>query len=397
MSTFLKQYGERRTGTNYLRYLLQANYADTVVLMHILGDKHSPPQPFDDLWQATRDTPEPDVAFVERATRAVSRNSGDRERADVRRIAAEVAEAWQRGAIGTLISIKDPYAWVLSMARYEQWRPLGPLQDEERLVTACRTFNEKYAAWLQWARTNPSSIIRYEDLLARPEQTAVGIAVRFSLRRTSPAFVNTTARMARQIIDADAIETLREPFDPRWYINRAYLRSVPGVMREIVTKTIAWNQLGPLGYEPLPATVVAAKRMTARPAVLPQLASGRAEPRRTIDEYRNRHAGETIVVCGCGTSLSSLDRPGRFTTIGVNDVGRLFQPDYLVVLNPRQQFRGERFTHVAESKAKALFTHLELGVDHPNIVYFRLGQRNGADIGPGIALPYTRNSPYVAI
>jgi hypothetical protein len=47
MTLYLKQYGERRTGTNALRALIAANYADVAVLMHILGDKHSPPADLD--------------------------------------------------------------------------------------------------------------------------------------------------------------------------------------------------------------------------------------------------------------------------------------------------------------------------------------------------------------
>jgi len=85
MTTYLKQYGERCTGTNYLRFLLQKNCTDTVVLMHILGDKHSPPEPLEELWRATRQCPQPDVEFVSRATFATARyhldEQGEREEA----------------------------------------------------------------------------------------------------------------------------------------------------------------------------------------------------------------------------------------------------------------------------------------------------------------------------
>ena len=41
--------------------------------------------------------------------------------------------------------------------------------------------------------------------------------------------------------------------------------------------------------------------------------------------FRGAHAGETILVCGCGSSLKGLKDPSRFITIGVNDIERLFQ------------------------------------------------------------------------
>lgn len=113
--------------------------------------------------------------------------------------------------------------------------------------------------------------------------------------------------------------------------------------------------------------------------------------------FRRRHAGADIVVCGCGESLSSFRPPPGLVTIGVNDVGRLFDPTYLVVVNPRSQFRAERFRHVEQSRAQALFTQLELGRVAPPVVRFPLGQYGGTDVTDEGLLHYTQNSPYVAV
>lgn len=113
--------------------------------------------------------------------------------------------------------------------------------------------------------------------------------------------------------------------------------------------------------------------------------------------FRNAHPGETIIVCGCGPSLLELTEPKRFITIGVNDVGRQFDPTYLVVLNPRSQFKGDRFSYIEQSKAKALFTQLDLGRVQPPLVRFKLGKYGGTDTGTGEFLHYTQNSPYVAV
>lgn len=132
------------------------------------------------------------------------------------------------------------------------------------------------------------------------------------------------------------------------------------------------------------------------PFVLPPDIEPRELPR-DFASFRGYHQAETMLVCGCGASLSRVVAPERFVSIGVNDVGRLFQPDYLVVVNPRSQFSGDRFRYVETSRASAIFTQLDLGVPHPNIVRFQLGKRGGTDLSGSQGLPYTRNSPYVAL
>ena len=118
---------------------------------------------------------------------------------------------------------------------------------------------------------------------------------------------------------------------------------------------------------------------------------------REFRDFRGYHPGETMLVCGCGPSLSQIVAPERLVTIGVNDVGRLFDPDYLLVLNPPNQFAHDRFRYVTESRAKAIFTQYDLGIPHPHVVRFHLGQRGGTDLSDPDTLPYTRNSPYPAL
>lgn len=114
-----------------------------------------------------------------------------------------------------------------------------------------------------------------------------------------------------------------------------------------------------------------------------------------LADWKGRHAGATVVVCGCGRSLRDFAPPPDVLTIGVNDVGRVFTPDYLVVVNERRQFAPGRFEFVEQSQAKAVFSQLELG--HPRLVRFRLGQRGGVDRGDSGTLHYSNNSPYVAV
>ena len=118
----------------------------------------------------------------------------------------------------------------------------------------------------------------------------------------------------------------------------------------------------------------------------------------SLADFRDIHDGEIIVVCGCGESLNEFAQSERYTTIGVNDVGRRFDPNYLVVVNPPLQFTGDRFRYVQTSRAEYVFTQLDnLGIPHPHIVKFRLGSYGGTDFSNPEVLHYTQNSPYIAL
>lgn len=113
--------------------------------------------------------------------------------------------------------------------------------------------------------------------------------------------------------------------------------------------------------------------------------------------FRNIHQGSNIIVCGCGSSLTSLKHPSRYTTIGVNDVGRLFTPNYLVALNPPHQYRLGRYHYVQHSRCKYVFSQLPLPLKYSQLVKTPLGVKAGADFPQTSGIHYTQNSPYFAV
>jgi len=122
------------------------------------------------------------------------------------------------------------------------------------------------------------------------------------------------------------------------------------------------------------------------------------EARPSLASLRGVHQGETILVCGCGESLNELKDPSGTVTIGVNDVGRRFHPDYLVVVNPPGQFAPDRLEHIKGTQARFVFTqYLDLPAPQDRTVRFTLGTYNGTDFSRPDVLHYTQNSPYVAM
>ena len=259
MTTFLKQYGAQRTGTNYLRILLQKNYSDVCTLMHILGDKHSPPAPFEDLWAEAKKESNPALAFVSQATfrhPSLSTSAKDpRQHETVRQIAGPLTQAYLSRTLGFVVSIKNPYAWVPSIAAYE--RVIGrraplPHRLAEFARGQCLRFNDLYGSWLGAARDGfRTLVVRHEDLVSNPERVLEDIDDRFGLQRTGP-FVDEAGTAPPVFWDfSQPSLTTAAAFDRSYYTGERYLdRLSPEIVRTI-TETIDWSRLRALGYLPL--------------------------------------------------------------------------------------------------------------------------------------------------
>lgn len=112
-------------------------------------------------------------------------------------------------------------------------------------------------------------------------------------------------------------------------------------------------------------------------------------------EFKNKHSGEKVIVCGLGRSLLDLKNPQDYTIIGVNDISRQFTPNYLVVLNDKTTFLAERWKWIESTKCETIFTHLKhLAIPDEKKVVLQLGKYGGHDIDKE-QIDYTSNSPYV--
>lgn len=117
-----------------------------------------------------------------------------------------------------------------------------------------------------------------------------------------------------------------------------------------------------------------------------------------LSSFKNKHAGEKIIVCGCGESITLLTEPGKFITLGVNDIGRLFCPNYLVVVNDRGGFEPSRWKWIDNTACPVVFTHLK-GLPINNAaakVIITLGKYGAVDLDK-VPINYTSNSPYIGV
>lgn len=259
---FLKQYGAQRTGTNLVRALVCESYPEVVVLMHVLGDKHSPPLDLEEHWRRAVAAPDPALAFVCSATwdaPAATTTRDDRaQRAYLQEIARPLAAAFASQRLGFLISIKDPYAWAVSMLRWRRLLGSGvrPGAHERSLcrflAEICDTFNRNYAAWVALRDRFPtrSTVVRYEELLEDPGALLSRTVQGYGLPQRRSVGGRRGVVIAARWDNVPSTEHWLA-FDPGRYESPCALRSLTPAMRDAVTAAIDWTRMESLGYAPV--------------------------------------------------------------------------------------------------------------------------------------------------
>lgn len=119
--------------------------------------------------------------------------------------------------------------------------------------------------------------------------------------------------------------------------------------------------------------------------------------RSDFKRWIGEHEGSKFVVVGCGESAKlAKDLPSDIITIGVNDVPKLFTPNYLVVIDSPEKFKVDnRIDIVKGNKCEATFTQIEKWKLH-NQVNFTLGSNKLGNLKSGHKIDFAKNSPYVA-
>lgn len=120
-------------------------------------------------------------------------------------------------------------------------------------------------------------------------------------------------------------------------------------------------------------------------------------------ELYKKHEGEDIIILGCGTSVVDFvgKIPDNVTTIGVNDIGGIYTPEYLLVVNSPKTFNPQtRVDTIMNNTSPYMITHIAdkwCGVKN-EIVSIKLGNSSLGNISnaPTNIIDYHNNSPYMA-
>lgn len=277
-AVFLKQFGERRTGTNYLRKLLSENFYNVVVLMHVLGDKHSAPSLLSPPDSVSEDAAYQWVRGLTLSSPAETTRIDDADQESyMRSIAVPLVEAVHRGELGFVLNVKDPYAWGASLCKYFHFLPRGlpparsgvsvssaapripawirELEEAtcEKLRAACHVSNGKHRAWLEYLEGYPSrsTIVKFEDLLTHPVAILDDIKRKHHLEESGRRIENISQSVFSAVWDHLDAPLLEKGFDGDYYREHRYLEALTPVMVDTITKSIDWSLVSSFGYRPI--------------------------------------------------------------------------------------------------------------------------------------------------
>lgn len=243
MISGIKLLGERNTGTNYLRRLIELNFNLKLL-------RGTVPDPL------TRTEFLRDLYF--RIT--YRRNLGWKHAIAP---TSHVISKYHASTCQFITLSKNPYSWLLSMCRRpyhnssktkmsfdefltNPWRTVGREQHPQPFATPMEMWNKKNQSYVDLGKYSNAINLRYEDLLSNPEDVVSQIADRFGLTLIGPEFINLTESTKERTAHTSGFEFYQD-----YYLNERWRKKLSGSQISIINKHIDAELMCKLGYQKL--------------------------------------------------------------------------------------------------------------------------------------------------
>jgi len=228
---YFKQYGAQRSGTNYLKRLVELNFKDVTVFGSVLGWKHGMYEHANG-YQFKCDSHE---EWLEKKTKDGRVYSVDGHA--LKHTREELEKAIPQ--LNYLISVKDPYAYVSSFkkfrARKKEWEP-------KRVEGWVNQYLELYDAWKRFHDEIPGRcfIVNYNDLLTNRDIVLTSIQSKFGLTLKHDTLVDETRAVNASTDHGLIID--RKQFNKDYYLNKEYLNELPEEIIQVVSQTLSSSE-----------------------------------------------------------------------------------------------------------------------------------------------------------
>jgi|1_EtaG_2_1085319.scaffolds.fasta_scaffold05871_6 hypothetical protein len=272
------QYGARRTGTNYIQALLEENFKNILVLSSVFW-KHDYAPSFERYKKRIFPNFPTLSPIIQDCFRLETQNPDfpkgmppwRLKRKDLSTLFQEYVGAALSDNINTLITIKDPYAWIESMLRWVQTSGENSLQHKYIFLEpqsanleqfkepfrfaakdnykpfrqSIEMYNKRYEQWLSQA----TEVVKYESLLLQHEVILEKFQKTYELEPIYDYFVNIKS-------GCDPSPTNRSEPSRAWdyedyYLNKRYLQNLPEEVIQIISTEVDWELFKQYGYAPI--------------------------------------------------------------------------------------------------------------------------------------------------
>lgn len=209
----IKIYGVPRSGTTYLKELIQLNF-DVLVLEDHLGFQHG--QVIKQIDWEGLDWPNPDY-WSEQRIKFLMRT--------VEQYKDDIQERFDWGKLYFVFIIKNPYAWYHSI-RLTSKAPFEPL-----CLKNIYHWNERNRHYLEYYEEHPKNtfIVRYEDFY-QIGYTGIltGLENLFSLTKTG-AYKNIAHVVSQKTAESDKGEFDMKKYQDKFYLDKLGLEVIQGI------------------------------------------------------------------------------------------------------------------------------------------------------------------------
>lgn len=214
---FIKQHGARRTGTNYLFTLLHENFSNVKVLTNQLGWKHGGLKNWQELHSNKKSN------YVK-----ILGSDGY----------SQLGKAIETDKVYVAVSIKNPYAWIESLQRYE--RINYSTDDVKRHIEG---YSARYGKWKDDCIDNYKNgfMVRYEDMLTNYRNVLRSIEEDTGLKRNNKHLHNVSKAVGPR--------SKQKNFSD-YYLNHRYLDKLKQKHIVAITENVNWELMKYYGYKP---------------------------------------------------------------------------------------------------------------------------------------------------
>jgi hypothetical protein len=246
---FFQQYGARRTGTNYLQALVEHNF-NNVLLLSTFHWKHGHRKTQDEMIRRVYPQyPDLDVVSLHCYKGICGKND---------EIFSDLSSAVIDNKMKTIVSVKDPYAWIDSMWRWsintieknvEEYgyieinKGYEILDYEAEIFKLIHSYNDRYFDWC----VKYDEVIPYESLLSKKKSWLDYFGKKYDLSMKREFFLEP---QPDSVMDPAPIRHQIPDWNYNtYYLEKKYLDNLPMGIIELITNNINWNIFEQMGYK----------------------------------------------------------------------------------------------------------------------------------------------------